>query len=196
MDKRISEMASYTALLSNQWFSKGPSIWSCKDGLMVPQTMKVGSQTYSGEELLNFAIDCKRKGDYATSIDIYNALISTSFSEYQVISTGLIRGLFKVLACANEFSTAFTLIATTVADIQMIANTTGKVDPTEYNLLWDYFEGLSSLAKDVVDDGDYSGVMPFCANYSGTPLYRLVGTQEDIYQELSKVRDEMKKHMD
>lgn len=178
----------YVSILLGKWLAAGPQIWDATRNASYPSSVDIGDRRWGGEELSNYCIALKRRGDYAEAIGGYLQLVAASLSEYGKIPVFLMRGLWKVLICANAFSDAFALAGTILADLQ----NSPSAAPEEIMCADDYWKGLARLSMQVIDNNDYSQVQAYCANFSGNPYYTLVQSRSEIHAEMAAVREKLR----
>jgi len=181
----MNDWINRTKTIINAWLSVGPKIWDASCTQRYPSRVSIGNNMVrSGETMQAFCADKKRCGDYEISINGYLILLNACLSENGKLPVAIMRGLYKSLLCANEFSLAFDVVSTILADLQKLT----QVSTEEVFFFSRYFTELREAIKNVVDSSDYSMLLMLCKNYSGNEQYRFVKTEKDIFVEMFGIR--------
>ena len=185
MDKVLLQQITYARTMMNLWFMDGENGWDFTSENPVPTDIIVNGRKLDTRELTKHAIELKRAGKYAEAIGSYLHAMAACKKVAGKIPVIYAKGLFKVLVCVNQFDIAFDLVSTVFADMQRSSN----VDMNEMGLFKNYFLELFVLARDVVDNNDFSQVRDYATNYSGSSFYTLVQCKGEIKEYLKKVRE-------
>lgn len=189
MDQQLQMHLNLASLLLERWMVKGPQVWDATGRTLLASSVDINGTSWEGSELSSFCIELKRRGDYAGALGGYLQLAAACLEERGKIPTYVMRGMWKVLVCANAFALASSMAGTILADLQNDASAMA----TERLCFDDYWLGLVKLAVNVIDNNDDSGVQAYCANFSGNPFYTLVQSRSEIRSELSIVRERVRK---
>lgn len=162
-------------------------IWNAKKDAPYPSLIEIDGTVWTGEDLSNLCISSKRNGLYSNSIGGYMHLFHAAINESGKIPVFLVRGFFKTLIAANAFWSAFSLASAVYADLQEAD--IDDVDLSEHFAFSTYWEELFNLSIDVIDNGAYASIERYCAKYSDNPNYCLVRSQQDIYEDISRIRE-------
>lgn len=184
------QQVKYLEVLMNMWLQTGSDLWDFNEIYESPASIVAGNKTYTSHELNDYAVQCKRKGEYAESIGAYIRIFDSFYKKNHKLPYSSVRGLIKALICTNDFYDAFVFASTALADAQNRYD----IHPAIFNILKSDFVGLETLAKRVVDDNDSSDVFRYAANFSGSNNYQLQKSQSEIKEEMVKVRADIKKY--
>ncbi len=177
-------------LLLSMWMRNGPSVWDYTVDFYNPTGIEFNGNYYDGDTLVQYAIDLKRRGKFYSSIGVYMKVLNAQMSQHHSLPISQVRSLMKVYLCANEFNTAFQVIGTIVADMQ--AANAQRVNPQEYNLLFDYYKRLINFAINVIDYGKYTEILSFPQEFTVDDNYVLQRDTNDIIKDLTTMRKTIK----
>lgn len=189
MNKELNQQLSYASLMLSIWFQKGESVWSYVYEEPVMTDAKLNRKSVDTKELSDYAIQCKREGNYAEAVGAYVRVMSACVNKTGHIPVAHVRGLFKVLLCTNDFALAFQLVSTVYADMQ---NTQRQVDPQENMLFKQYFTQMLQLIVAVVDDNNFAWAEAIARNYSGSSFYVMQKSNSEIKAEIAPFRNEIR----
>ena len=185
----VKQQVAYASLMLGLWLPKGESVWSYVYEEPVMTDLKLNNRYVDTKELSDYAIQCKRNGDYAEAIGAYLRTMNACINKTHHIPVAHIRGLFKVLLCVNEFALAFQIISTVYADM---LNTARAVDPQEKMLFQQYFSQMIQMIVAVVDDNNYAWAEAIAKNYAGSPSYAMQKSNSEIKENLNPIRANIK----
>ena len=188
MKKEIQEQLNYGATMLTMWFNGGPSGWDFSGNDPVGTGISINGRTYTSIEMDEYAVNCKRKGNYAEALGAYIHSLDASKKKNNKLPIITIKGYWKVLVSVNAFYQAFCVASTVVADMENSQN----VNPQEYQLFMGYFQNLIQLSKLVIDNNDTSYIHGFAANYSGSSNYQLQRSYEEMREDFLKIRNEVR----
>jgi hypothetical protein len=186
-DADLNMQLGFSSLLLDKWLRSGSRIWNAKKDAPYPSLIEIDGTVWTGEDLSNLCISSKRNGLYSNSIGGYMHLFHAAINESGKIPVFLVRGFFKTLIAANAFWSAFSLASAVYADLQEAD--IDDVDLSEHFAFSTYWEELFNLSIDVIDNGAYASIERYCAKYSDNPNYCLVRSQQDIYEDISRIRE-------
>lgn len=186
-DADLNMQLGFSSLLLDKWLRSGSRIWNAKKDAPYPSLIEIDGTVWTGEDLSNLCISSKRNGLYSNSIGGYMHLFHADINESGKIPVFLVRGFFKTLIAANAFWSAFSLASAVYADLQEAD--IDDVDLSEHFAFSTYWEELLNLSIDVIDNGAYASIERYCAKYSDNPNYCLVRSQQDIYEDISRIRE-------
>ena len=183
----LNEQLGFSSLLLNKWLQSGSRIWNARKDAPYPSHIEVDGAVWTGEDLSNLCILAKKNGRYSVSIGGYMHLFHAAINESGKIPIFLMRGLFKTLVAANALWNAFSLASAIYVDLQEAD--IDDVDQSELFAFSTYWEELFNLSINVIDNGAYASIERYCANYSDNPNYCLVRSHQDIYADISRIRE-------
>lgn len=177
-------------LLKHIW---NPSIWDFSSA--GPGSCEISlddGKVLSDEEVLDRAIEAKRRGQYNKSTYYYH-LFDGYYKAFGKLFPGPVRGYIKTEICGNYFSHAYSLLDVMYKNMEYaIVRGLEAYRVNSYRVVRQDYILLQNIAKAVIDNNDFSSVLPFCANYSGSPLYRLPRSKTEIYEEFAIVREQIR----
>lgn len=188
MQKDILQQISYSIPILNMALSGGYSVWDFSGSNPPGGRININGKVFSYAEMCQYALECKRTGRYAEAVGGYVRVIGECKNSTGKIYVSVIRSYVKVLISVNAFHHAFSLVGTVLADMQQVS----YVNQQEYQLFMGYFQDLVELSKMIIDRNDFSALYDWCANYSGSNNYRLQSSQNEIIQEFSQIRAEVR----
>lgn len=183
----IDPVAATPIFLMNL-FNRGPSVWG-----MTSRTCSLVPSYVRGQDgvaLSDEAIDCKRRGEYRDSLNIYLVLIKESLDQLGYVSVSLMRGMYKTLICMNEYVHAWSIACTIFADMQHCPNP----DPQHYEMFRMDFNVMRKLAIEVIDEGETSNLELLTKETSGSPFYRMQKTNVQIKAEFGEIRNQLRRN--
>lgn len=191
MDQELLQQANYARAIITLFLSKGSKIWNFANYYPVKTEVNYNGKLLDSDELGEYAIQSKRKGEYASAIGAYMHIMIACEKETGKIPVVYARGLFKVLVSANFFQLAFGLVTTICADMEHCFN----VNPTERQLFNKYFSQMRTLAIEAMDNNDFTYAKTVAADYSGSSYsYTLCRSYSEIRDDLEWIREEIRKH--
>lgn len=189
MDKQVLQQLLYANVIMNMWLQTGPNIWDYSDTAIFP-TVTINGNRFNGEAVQDYAIECKRKGDYANAIGGYLQLLGASKEQFGKIPTVTAFSFFKTLVCANAFDMAYSLLSTLIADFQSTNNTNKQL----YVLMLTYWKNFNTFVTTAVEKNNYYVMENYAATMAGNNYYRLIRTVDEFKEEIKKIYDNYKSH--
>ena len=188
MQKDVLQQISYGTPILNMALSGGYSVWDFSGSNPPGGRININGKVFSYAEMCQYALECKRAGRYAEAIGGYVRVIGECKNSTGKLYISVIRSYVKVLISVNAFYQAFSLVGTALADMQQV----NYVNQQEYQLFMGYFQDLVELSKMIIDRNDFSALHGWCANYSGSPNYRLQCDNSEIIEHFRKIRTEVR----
>lgn len=188
MRKDVEQQLNYSVPILNLAFRQGVSVWDFSGSNPPGGQIDLNGKTFSYVDMCQLALECKRSGKYAEAIAGYVRVLSDCKISTGKIYISVMRSFIKVLFSINAFHYAFSIIGTTLADMQQAS----YVNQQEFQLFMGYFQDLIELSKMVIDKNDFSAIQGYAANYSGSNNYQLFTPLEEIKEDFRKIRLEVR----
>lgn len=140
---------------------------------------KIDGEFFSTDELIDAAIKFKHDGNYSVAIRIYICVIGSFLEIKDEIPVYVVRSLYKVLVCSNDYAYAYFLAKTVYQ--YMLENTGAGIEQFYFS---SYLSVLEDSAKSIVNDNDYNQLFNHTGEMSGNSYDDFVKDLSDIYKDM------------
>lgn len=188
MTNEIRQQLNFGTPILNMALRDGYSAWDFSGANPPGGNINIDGRNFTYVDMCQYALECKRAGRYAEAIGGYTRVIGECKKTTGKLYISVIRSYIKVLISVNAFYPAFSLVGTALADMQQAS----YVNQQEYQLFMGYFQDLVELSKMIIDRNDFSALNGWCANYSGSSSYRLQSDYNEIREQFTKIRAEVR----